>query len=497
MSGTLLFYDFETDGAEPQFCRPTQFACIRTDMDLNPVPGPEGEGLVLWCKPPVDRLPTPEAVLITGITPQHADHEGTTEREFFGKIHALLNAPGTTSLGWNSIRFDDTVCRFGFWRTFHDPYTHGWSHGCRTWDLIDVARACYALRPKGIVWPAYPDEAWSEDRLAIAPADGSPAFKLDMLAPANGIEHSDAHDALADVRATVAFGKIMQQANPKLWNLALDMTDKRTVEKLLKSGRPLLHVSPKIPNAVGCASLVQVVAQHPINKREFIAWDLRHDPSEFIEADAETIRARTFVSRDDLPEGIERFALKGIKSNRAPIVIAADKSLMDSIDTDRISLDLDACRRHWAQLEDAKDQIAKTVSAAWDREHTSRSDDADDLLYGGFMSDADKAVCDDVHAADPDGLRTLDRRFNDPRLPDLLLHYRARNFPDSLDDAERTRWKARCAARLMAPPGRDDLSPDNWFEHAETLLADPTRTAEERHHLSEAIAWATHIRLDG
>ena len=95
MSGTLLFYDFDTDGAEPQFCRPTQFACIRTDMDLNPVPGPEGDGLVLWCKPPVDRLPAPEAVLITGITPQHAEHEGTTEREFFGKIHALLNAPGT------------------------------------------------------------------------------------------------------------------------------------------------------------------------------------------------------------------------------------------------------------------------------------------------------------------------------------------------------------------------------------------------------------------
>jgi exodeoxyribonuclease-1 len=497
MAGTFLFYDFETDGAEPQFCRPTQFAYIRTDLDLNPVAGPDGEGLVLWCKPPRDRLPAPEAVLITGITPQHAEHEGCTERDFFGKIHALVNTPGTTSLGWNSLRFDDTVCRFGFWRTFHDPYTHGWSHGCRTWDLIDVARACYALRPKGIVWPAYVDDEWEHDRLPLAPGDGSPAFKLDMLAPANGIEHADAHDALADVRATVAFARIMRAANPKLWNLALDMTDKRTVEKLLKSGKPLLHVSPKIPNAVGCASLVQVVAQHPVNKREFIAWDLRHDPTDLIEASAETIQARTFVKKDELPEGVERFALKGIKSNRAPIVIAADKALMDSIDTDRIALDLDACRRHWSQLVGAKDQLAQTVSQAWNRKYEPRSRDVDDMLYDGFLEDVDRDACDDVRAAPPEALAAIASRFADDRLPDLLLHYRARNFPDSLDESERHRWHARCDARLEDPPGRDDLPIAEWFAHLAAVQEDPTRTDEQRRLLARTADWGRALQPNG
>ncbi len=488
MAGTFLFYDYETDGADPQYNRAYQFACIRTDDNLEPVPGPEGEGITLWCRPPEDRLPSPDAVLITGITPQRAAVEGRTEAEFFGAIHALFTTPGTTSLGWNSIRFDETVSRFGFWRNFLDPYQHSWQAGCRFWDLIDVARACYALRPDGIVWPAYADEAWHGDGLAIAPEDGSPAFKLDMLAPANGIEHSGAHDALADVRASIAFARLMRAQQPRLWESARETVETKEAEARLTCGRPLLHVSPKIPNAHGCASLVSIIAQDRQNKKAFIAWDLRHDPTDLLEADPDTICARTFSKASELPLGVSRFALKGIKSNHAPFLLEASKPLMASIDTARIHLDLEACRRHYALLKQAGPDLKDHVATAWAKEFSPPTD-VDDMLYEGFINNAERGRCDRVLAADPEDLRSLQRTFSDPRLPELLLHYRARNHPETLDEAEQRSWRERCAARLLDPPGRDQCAWPEWIRHLQAVRARPDLTDEDGAHLDATEDW--------
>ncbi len=493
MDSTYLFYDYETDGVDPTCCRPTQFACIRTDSNLEPVPGPEGDGLIRWYRPPEDRLPAAEAVLVTGITPQHAMVEGRTDNEFFTEIHELFNRPGTTSLGWNSLRFDDIVNRFGFWRTLQDPYSHGYARGCRVWDIIDLARACYALRPSGIVWPAYVDGPWHKEHDPIAPADGPPAFKLDMLAPANGIEHSDAHDALADVHATIEFARMIKAAQPKLWDLAYGLTQKRTAGDLLALGKPLLHVSPKIANTKGCASLVHVVGRNPRNPSEFITWDLREDPSELLEADVDTIRDRTFVSRQELEEkGLQRFALKGIRSNRAPIIIEATSKLMDSIDTDRIHLDLDTCRKHWAQLAASMEQLSSVIAEAWNRP-MARANDADDALYDDFVKDHDRKICIQTRAADPRELNAFAGQFTDSRLSELLLHYRARNYPETLDANERERWRDRCADRLTNPPGRGDVPWPEWLLHITELMSDPDLDHASIQHLEATADWGREL----
>ncbi len=504
MAATYLFYDYETDGADPVHSRPYQFACIRTDEQLNPVPGPEGEGVVLWCRPPEDRLPAPEAVLITGITPQHAAVEGRTEADFFGAIHQQFNVPGTISLGWNSLRFDDTVSRFGFWRTFLDPYSHGWAAGCRCWDLIDLARACYAFRPDGIVWPAYADDEWSENRLPVAPEDGSPSFKLDMIAPANGIEHSGAHDALADVRASIEFARLIKSLQPKLWEKANATLTRETAEKLLKSGRPLLHASARIPNEHGCGSIMHVVARSHQNPKEYIAWDLRHDPTPLLDADVDTIRKRAFSSNDQLQaEGLSRFRLKGIKSNRGPFLLEATKPLMASIDTHRIQLDLDACRTNFQVLASAPEDLRDRVAKAWSGRVFDAATDADDMLYDGFVETADRKACDAVAQASPSALTSMSRSFKDHRLPPLLLHYRARNAPDSLDDKERAIWKERCAERLLHPPGKrphweDPDAPDprawpHWLTHIQALHQSEIRTEQERQHLEATMDWGRSV----
>jgi len=140
-NATFFWHDYETFGIHPGKDRPSQFAGIRTDQNLNAI----GEPLNFYCKPARDALPSTEACLITGITPQEADAKGLIEAGFIQKIVAEMAIPETCSLGYNSLRFDDEVTRYTLYRNFHDPYAREWQKGCSRWDIIDLTRMTYAL----------------------------------------------------------------------------------------------------------------------------------------------------------------------------------------------------------------------------------------------------------------------------------------------------------------------------------------------------------------
>src|SRR5690348_628668 len=107
MAHTFLWHDYETWGADTRRDRPVQFAAIRTTPGLEPL----GEPVALTCKPPRDRLPHPQACLITGLAPQDAERDGMVEADFAAAVHEQMATPGTCAVGYNSIRFDDEVTR--------------------------------------------------------------------------------------------------------------------------------------------------------------------------------------------------------------------------------------------------------------------------------------------------------------------------------------------------------------------------------------------------
>lgn len=88
-------------------------------------------------------MPTPEAVMITGITPQLRNREGISEPEFAKRINAELSMSNTCIMGYNNIRYDDEITRYTFFRNFYDPYEYSWKNGNSRWDLLDAVRACY------------------------------------------------------------------------------------------------------------------------------------------------------------------------------------------------------------------------------------------------------------------------------------------------------------------------------------------------------------------
>ena len=476
---TFLWHDYETFGTRPRRDWPAQFAAVRTDADLNEI----GEPRVWYCQPPTDRLPEPEACLVTGITPQLCAERGLPEHQFAHQINAALGEPGTVGVGYNSIRFDDEVTRHLLWRNLLDPYEREWKNGCSRWDVLDVVRAAHALRPEGIAWPLGDD--------------GLTSFKLTSLSEANGLPHASAHDALSDVRATLALARLLRAAQPRLFDFCLALRKKdRVAHELglpttLREAQPFLHVSGRFGAARGCLALMAPLAMHPTNRNELLAWDLAADPAELAELDAEAVRARLFTASADLPEGVTRLSIKGVHLNKSPIVVRQIKTLRPEL-AERWGIDLARAAQHLASLRALPD-----LSALWADVYArpaapaGSEADVDEDLYGGFLGDADRRRLAQLRRLSPDELALARTGFDDERLPELLFRYRARNCPDTLSADEHERWEAHRAARLIEGAG-GALTAQALFERIDTLAE--TADDERSQAVLEALyEWGEHI----
>ncbi len=427
---TLYWHDYETFGVDPRVDRPCQFAGVRTDVELNEV----SEPLVAYARPSEDYLPQPQACLITGITPQRALKRGVPEPEFAALIEEQLALGGTCGVGYNSIRFDDEVTRRLLYRNFYDPYAREYSDGNSRWDLIDVVRLTYALRPAGIEWPLR--------------EDGAPSFRLEHLAEANGLNQGSAHDALADVHATIALARLVRARQRRLFDYCYTHRQRDRCAAMLDFGnlKPVLHVSARYPAARGCLAIVLPLCPHPINRWAVISYDLSVDPAPLLELSASEIEDRVFTPKADLPEGVERIPLKSISAAHAPVL--APLNTLRGIDLERIGLDLDRCLGHRDRIA-AADGVAAKVRQVYSRAPPPAPTDPELDLYGEFPSPKDRELIARVRTTPPAELRQLEPGFEQAKYAELLFRYRARHHPDTLDPTERERWHAFRRERLL------------------------------------------------
>ncbi|MGH8114028.1 MAG: exodeoxyribonuclease I [Rhodanobacteraceae bacterium] len=477
---TMLWYDYETTGTDPARDRPVQFAAVRTGIDLQP----SGEPAVLYCRPTRDVLPHPVACLITGIVPQDAEREGLIESEFASAVHELMSEPGTCSAGYNSIRFDDEVNRNLFYRNFFDPYEHAWKNGNSRWDVMDLARACYALRPDGVEWPIRDD--------------GAPSFKLEQLATANRLEQKRAHDALSDVEATLALARLLRRRQPRLYDWYFSLRDKKAAASKLASAlpgmQPLLHVSGRYAPARGCLAMVVPIAEHPNRAGIFIVADLDVDPDAWVDLDPADLGERMFTRRADLPEDVERPPLKEVHANKSPF-LAPVETLRDA-DTRRIAMDPDRCLRNLDRIRASIGLVERVrqTFAVRTSDWTDR-DDPELAIYASFLSPSDKRRCDKVRATAPRELGGTDFGFDDPRYPELLLRYRARNWPDTLDTYELDSWHGFVRDKLTRDTALAGLTLEQYFKTVARLRTE-TPPGPNQALLDQLKAWGETVRHD-
>lgn len=476
MSASYYWHDYETWGTDPRKDRAVQFAGMRTDLDFNPV----GKPLMVYAQPADDILPQPGACMVTGITPQLAKQEGVCEADFFHAIHDELSRPGTCALGYNSIRFDDEFTRYGLYRNFFDPYAREWRNGNSRWDIIDMVRLTHALRPEGINWPV-------DDK-------GVASFKLELLTAANDIEHQGAHDALVDVKATIALAKLIKEKQPKLFEYVFNNRDKHKLAQQLslREQQPLLHVSAKYPARLGCIAVIVPVAQHPSNRNGIIVFDLRMDPQPLFDLSVEQIRTKLYTPSKDLAEGEQRIPLKMISINHAPVVVPLNTLTQDA----REKWDLDMAReQQHLQMIQGNEDLQKKIQQVFSEQDFAPNSDPDQNLYGGFISNNDRRLCDQILKSSPAQLATFHPAFEDPRLPELLFRYRARNWPQTLSREEMLRWEEYRRQRLTTEDGGSSITLDEYRKQLSRLVIDPQLSEQQRQVVDALLDWPTEIGL--
>ena len=450
---SIFWYDYETTGINPRNDRAVQVAGIRTDFALNEIDQP----LNLYCQPSDDILPHPMACLVTGITPGVLEDKGLGEAEFMTRTHAQLAQPGTCGAGYNTLRFDDEVTRYSLYRNFFDPYAREWQGGNSRWDLIDVVRAAYALRPEGIVWPE---------------EDGRVTLKLERLTAANGIDHGQAHDALSDVRATIALARLIREKQPKLYDWLFQLRTKQRVLDQVRLLQPMVHISGRFSAARHYIGVVLPLAWHPKNRNALIVYDLHFDPQPLMDMEAESLRALLYTRREELAEGQLPIGLKLIHVNRCPVV--APLTVVRAQDQQRLQLDMADYQARARVLIEAQEVWQQKLNVIYAREDFTPSEDPEQQLYDGFLGDRDRRLCEQVRLSDPEQLGKDAWPFDDERLPELLFRYRARNFPATLSEQEHERWQLFCQQRLTDPAFGAPLTLSQFNEAVEGLARSAT-----------------------
>lgn len=437
MAETLLWYDYETSGTDVGFDRVLQFAAIRTNLDLEIV----GEPINLYCNPGSDVIPDPVAMQVTGLKMSYIQQVGLSEFEFARKIHEQFAEAQTCVVGYNSIRFDDEFTRYLLYRNFFDPYAREWQGGNSRWDVIDLFRMAAALRPDGVTWPTRDD--------------GHLSFRLEHLTAANGIGHEQAHDAVSDVIATIEVTKKLRAAQPKLYDYSFRMRKKKAVlDQLYPLGKQsLVHVSSMYPAERFCSAVVLPLTVHPTNPNGVICVDLSEDPTPLMKLGPKELHQRIFTRQKG--SNLPRIPLKTVHVNRCP-AIAPLSTLSDRLPTLRI--DLDRCREHQTLLQQSAGLVEKL------REVFSSSDfpvtqDPDLMLYQGeFFSGEDRQVMAAIHDSEPDRLSGFRSQFRDPRLPEMLFRFQARNFATSLNEEESGRWDEYLEVRKASETAQDRVT---------------------------------------
>ena len=437
---TFFFYDLETSGLNPRTDRIMQFAGQRTDLALNPIGGPVN----ILVKMTEDALPSPAAIMVTKITPQQTLREGVSEKEFADLVCEEIFTPNTIAVGYNTIRFDDEFMRALLWRNFYDAYEWEWKDGRSRWDLLDVVRLTRALRPEGINWPVT--------------EEGRPTNRLELLTKLNGLSHEHAHDALSDVFATMAVAKMIYKKQPKLFEYLLKMRDKNEVKKLvnLDNKQPFVYVSGRYATEYNKATVAFPLTSG--RNGNVLVFDLRYNLEELDNAWAgdvieggTTARSREAnIVGGTMAAGFARGffpIVKELSFNKCPAV-APIAVLNEGDGWGKMGLDQKTVKENLAVLLRHPEFAERVREELETRPEWPKAEESEAALYDGFLNEPDRIKVAAVRNAEPNRLVDFHPEFDDERLPELLLHYKGRNFPQVLSEYENQKWEEYRRARL-------------------------------------------------
>lgn len=456
MENTYLFYDIETTGLNKCFDQILQFAAIRTDLELNEL---DRYNILIKLNP--DVIPSPQAILTHNISVEQVQ-SGICEYEAIKQIHQLMNWPGTISLGYNSLNFDDEFLRFSFHRNLLPPYTHQYANNCSRMDLYPITVMYYLYNNETLRWPE---------------AIGKYSLKLEDLNMVNGLAVGDAHDALVDVKITLELARCFIK-NREMWDYLRGYFKKTTDLQRMEK----LHIAIMVDGIFGADNDYQTVVMS-------LGWHKHYkNQSLWLQLDSPKLMATTLDSIAQIPYVVHK------KTGETGLLLPYNQKFSQYLSSERLALATE--NKKWLQQNP---KILQTISNYY-KEYKYPivpNLDIDAALYqNGFASDYEQNLCAKFHKADLSEKTKLLGNFSGSELLPQAIRLLGRNYPDYLPDKyadEFVAYLKNITDENTAPidyKNQKHLTPKEVLQEINTLKNSNQLTAKQVALLEE---WGKHI----
>ena len=383
-----VFYDFETSSSNKYWGQIIQVGAVLTNDNLEELDRYEAR-----CRLSPGIIPEAMALIVNKSSPKILKGSNLSHYEMIREFVETLKRWGkATFIGFNSIEFDEEFLRCTLFQTLEYPYltsTNGNTRG----DVLSLARAA------NLYYPSTLKNSINEK--------GNAVYKLDQLAPLNGINHEEAHSAISDVMATLGIAKIIANKAPNVWKASQLTMDKTQTLDLIKN--ELYFCTNEYFYGKSRPYVQTFVCQHPQYQWP-LCFDLKHDPNIYLEM---PIKDLTLALKKN-----PKF-LRTVRHNKHPIIM--NPSYGKEFD-DYKTLGVDKLSDRAKLIKENKNFSKKIMmikqEEADEKEQSKSQEDvySEESIYKRFTSTEDNKIMPEFHKADWKNKVSILSKFKDERL---------------------------------------------------------------------------------
>ena len=384
----LVFYDFETSSSNVSYGQIIQAAAVLVNDNFQELDRYEGR-----CKLCPGVVPESMALLVNKTTPKILKETNLSHYQMIRQlVDKFKQWKNSIFIGYNSINFDEEFLRRTLWKNLEYPYLTN-TNGSERGDLFSLARACHLYYPNSLKTPI-------SDK-------NNPVFKLEKLAPINGIKHDDAHSAMGDVLATVEIAKLLSKKAPNVWKASLMTTNKDKSFKLIKDEElfctDFFYYGRSVP------FVLTFVCQHP-QWGYPMCFDLKADPTYYFNLSIQELKREL----DKKPK-----VIRTIKHKKHPIVMNPSYGI--NFDNYK-QLGIKKLKERAKLIRENK-EFAKKVARILDDDAREKQElesqidiYAEDSIYKKFALPEDSKIMPEFHKVDWKDKFGVLQKFKDERM---------------------------------------------------------------------------------
>ena len=385
----FVFYDFETSSSNKYWGQIIQIGAILTNDNLD-----ELDRFDARCRLSPGIIPEAMALIVNKTSPTMLKKSNLSHYEMIRQFVDILKRWGkATYIGFNSIEFDEEFLRSTLFQTLEYPYitsTNGNTRG----DMLSLSRAANLYYPKTL------KNSVNEK--------GNDVYKLDQMAPLNGIDHGNAHSAIGDVIATLGIAKLIAKKAPNVWKASLKTLDKNETLNLIK--KEILFCTNEYFYGKSRPYIQTFVCQHPQYQWP-LCFDLRHDPNIYLNMPIQELTA----AMKKQPKFI-----RTVRHNKHPVLMNPSYGKM--FEEYKI-IGLDKLKERANLVKDNKDFAEKIISIKQleieEKEQTKSQEDLtpEESIYDFSQSKKeDNKIMTEFHSQNWDKRLPIISKFKDERL---------------------------------------------------------------------------------